>query len=71
MVADVARVGVSQRGRPGGAYSSTASVQDGMARVAVFRGVKMKFDDFVIGREQFGTNIMPVLGCREKLLEAG
>ena len=30
------------------------------------KGVMLTFDDFVIGMEQFGTRILPLMRCREK-----
>ena len=32
-------------------------------------GVMMTFDDFVIGMEQFGTRIMPLMRCRDSRLQ--
>ena len=34
------------------------------------RPVMLTFDDFVIGMEQFGTRIMPLLRCRDTLKQA-
>ena len=34
------------------------------------RGVMLTFDDFVIGMEQFGTRIMPLMRCRDTLKQA-
>ena len=36
-----------------------------MAAVPGVEGVMMTFDDFVIGMEQFGTRIQPLMRCRE------
>jgi pyrimidine oxygenase len=38
-----------------------------MAAVPGVQGVMMTFDDFVIGMEQFGTRILPLMRCREKV----
>jgi pyrimidine oxygenase len=37
---------------------------DEMATVPGVRGVMLTFDDFIIGMEQFGTRILPLMGCR-------
>ena len=44
---------------------------DEMAAVPGVHGVMMTFDDFVIGMEQFGTRIMPLMRCRDKTREGG
>jgi pyrimidine oxygenase len=36
----------------------------GAAATGVVRGVMLTFDDFVIGMEQFGTRILPLMRCR-------
>ena len=53
-----------------GSYATVARMLDELSDVPGVRGVMMTFDDFVIGMEQFGTRVMPLLRCREKLLEA-
>jgi pyrimidine oxygenase len=50
-----------------GSYASIARMLDEMAAVPGVRGVMMTFDDFVIGMEQFGTRILPLMRCREKV----
>jgi pyrimidine oxygenase len=37
---------------------------DELAAVPGVRGVMLTFDDFVIGVEQFGSRILPLLKCR-------
>ena len=44
-----------------GSYASIARMLDEMAAVPGVRGVMLTFDDFVIGMEQFGTRIMPLM----------
>ena len=34
------------------------------------RGVMLTFDDFVIGMEQFGTRILPLMRCRNEIRQA-
>jgi len=43
---------------------------DELAEVPGVQGVMLTFDDFVIGMEQFGTRILPLLRCREKVSHA-
>ena len=53
-----------------GSYASVARMLDEMAAVPGVRGVMLTFDDFVIGMEQFGTRIMPLMRCRDTLKQA-
>ena len=53
-----------------GSYAHIAAMLDEMAAVPGVEGVMMTFDDFVIGMEQFGTRIQPLLRCRETLVQA-
>jgi pyrimidine oxygenase len=53
-----------------GSYASVAKMLDELAAVPGVRGVMMTFDDFVIGMEQFGTRIMPLMRCRDSLKQA-
>ena len=53
-----------------GSYASVARMLDEMSTVPGVRGVMMTFDDFVIGMEQFGTRIMPLMRCRDALKHA-
>jgi pyrimidine oxygenase len=43
---------------------------DELAAVPGVRGVMLTFDDFVIGMEQFGTRIMPLMRCLERSKKA-
>ena len=43
---------------------------DELAAVPGVRGVMLTFDDFVIGMEQFGTRIMPLMRCRNEIKAA-
>ena len=40
---------------------------DELSEVPGVRGVMMTFDDFIIGMEQFGTRIMPLMRCRNEI----
>jgi pyrimidine oxygenase len=53
-----------------GSYAHIAAMLDEMAAVPGVEGVMMTFDDFVIGMEQFGTRIQPLMRCRETLVQA-
>jgi pyrimidine oxygenase len=53
-----------------GSYASVARMLDEMAAVPGVQGVMMTFDDFVIGMEQFGTRIMPLMKCRNAVPQA-
>lgn len=50
-----------------GSYASVASMLDELALVPGVEGVMLTFDDFVIGMEQFGMRILPLMKCREKM----
>ncbi len=53
-----------------GSYASIARMLDEMATVPGVRGVMLTFDDFVIGMEQFGTRILPLMRCRDGVKQA-
>jgi pyrimidine oxygenase len=53
-----------------GSYASVARMLDEMATVPGVRGVMLTFDDFVIGMEQFGQRIQPLMKCRQTALAA-
>ena len=53
-----------------GSYATVAKMLDELSTVPGVRGVMMTFDDFVIGMEQFGTRIMPLMRCRDTLKAA-
>ena len=53
-----------------GSYASIARMLDEMAAVPGVRGVMLTFDDFVIGMEQFGTRILPLMRCRRAVRRA-
>jgi pyrimidine oxygenase len=55
-----------QPGRAGRFLRLVARMLDELATVPGRAGVMMTFDDFVIGMEQFGTRIMPLMRCRER-----
>jgi pyrimidine oxygenase len=53
-----------------GSYASVARMLDELATVPGVRGVMLTFDDFVIGLEQFGTHIQPLMASRANLKQA-
>jgi pyrimidine oxygenase len=50
-----------------GSYAKVARLLDELAAVPGVRGVMLTFDDFVIGMEQFGTRIMPLMRSRNDI----
>jgi pyrimidine oxygenase len=50
-----------------GSYAKVARMLDELAEVPGVRGVMMTFDDFVVGMEQFGTRIMPLMRSRNEI----
>jgi pyrimidine oxygenase len=53
-----------------GSYASVARMLDELAEVPGVQGVMLTFDDFVIGMEQFGTRILPLLQCHNRIRQA-
>ena len=47
-----------------GSYATVARLLDEMAEIDGLRGVMLTFDDFLVGMEQFGTRILPLMKCR-------
>ena len=53
-----------------GSFAKVAAMLDEMANVPGVQGVMMTFDDFVLGMENFGTRIMPLMRCRDPAANA-
>jgi pyrimidine oxygenase len=53
-----------------GSYAKVAKMLDELAAVPGVTGVMMTFDDFVIGMEQFGSRIMPLMRSRNEIKQA-
>jgi pyrimidine oxygenase len=53
-----------------GSYANVARMLDELSLLPGVRGVMLTFDDFVIGMEQFGTRIMPLMRCLDKTRKA-
>ncbi len=49
-----------------GSYARIAAMLDDLAAVPGVQGAMLTFDDFVIGMEQFGTRIQPLMQSRRK-----
>ena len=47
-----------------GSYASVAHMLDEAATVPGTKGLMLTFDDFVVGMEQFGQRIQPLMKCR-------
>lgn len=50
-----------------GSYASVARMLDQMSEIPGVDGVMLIFDEFIQGMENFGTRIMPLMRCREKI----
>jgi pyrimidine oxygenase len=47
-----------------GSYASVAAMLDRLAEIPGLTGLMMTFDDFIIGMEQFGEHIQPLMRSR-------
>ena len=50
-----------------GSYASIARMLDELAAVPGVRGVMLTYNDFIMGMEQFGTRILPLMCCRSNV----
>ena len=57
-------------GRLIGSYASVARMLDEMAAIPGVDGVMLTFDDFLIGMEQFGHRIQPLMASRSRIKAA-
>ena len=53
-----------------GSYASVAQMLDECATVPATKGIMLVFDDFLIGLEQFGQRIQPLMKSRQHRLKA-
>ncbi len=53
-----------------GSYASVARMLDECATVVATKGIMLTFDDFLIGLEQFGQRIQPLMKTRQEKLKA-
>jgi pyrimidine oxygenase len=47
-----------------GSYAKVAAMLDEMATVPGVKGIMLTFDDFLVGMDQFGHRIQPLMKCR-------
>jgi pyrimidine oxygenase len=53
-----------------GSYASVARMLDECAALPATKGIMLVFDDFLVGMEQFGQRIQPLMQCRRGRLAA-
>lgn len=53
-----------------GSYASVARMLDELAAVPGVTGVTLTFDDLVIGMEQFGARILPLMQSHNAIRQA-
>jgi pyrimidine oxygenase len=53
-----------------GSYANVAKMLDECATVPATKGIMLTFDDFLIGMEQFGQRIQPLMTTRREKLAA-
>jgi pyrimidine oxygenase len=53
-----------------GSYANVASMLDEAASVPGTKGIMLTFDDFVVGMDQFGQRIQPLMASRAHMLAA-
>jgi pyrimidine oxygenase len=53
-----------------GSYATVAHLLDECAAVPATKGIMLVFDDFLVGLEQFGERIQPLMKCRAAKLKA-
>jgi pyrimidine oxygenase len=53
-----------------GSYASIARMLDEVATVPATKGIMLTFDDFLIGMDQFGQHIQPLMKSRQEKLKA-
>jgi pyrimidine oxygenase len=53
-----------------GSYGNVARMLDAVASVPGTKGIMLTFDDFVVGMDQFGQRIQPLMECRTHIQAA-
>jgi pyrimidine oxygenase len=53
-----------------GSYATVAKMLDEVATVPGTKGIMLTFDDFIVGMDQFGQRIQPLMACRQAKLSA-
>jgi pyrimidine oxygenase len=51
-----------------GSYASVARMLDEAASIAGTKGIMLTFDDFLIGLDDFGTKVQPLMACRKNVV---
>lgn len=54
-----------------GSYEKVAKMLDEVAEVEGTKGIMLTFDDFLIGLDQFGKKIQPLMKCRQSKVASG
>jgi pyrimidine oxygenase len=47
-----------------GSYARVAAMLDEVASMPGVKGIMLTFDDFIVGMDDFGTRIQPLMRCR-------
>ncbi len=50
-----------------GSYENVAKMLDDVATVPGTKGIMLTFDDFLVGMDDFGTKIQPLMSCRSEV----
>jgi pyrimidine oxygenase len=53
-----------------GSYATVAKLLDELATVEGVAGVMLTFDDFIVGMENFGQRVQPLMASRRQVLAA-
>ena len=53
-----------------GSYATVARMLDEAASVPGTKGIMLTFDDFLVGMDQFGQRIQPLMQCRSGVAAA-
>jgi pyrimidine oxygenase len=53
-----------------GSYATVAALLDEAASIPGTKGIMLTFDDFLIGLDQFGQKIQPLMKCRADRMAA-
>src|SRR5258708_2485945 len=50
-----------------GSYANVAAMLDEAATMPGVKGIMLTFDDFILGMDNFGQRIQPLMRCRERM----
>ena len=51
-----------------GSYAAVAAMLDAVAAMPGVKGIMLTFDDFLIGMDDYGTRIQPLMKCRQHVM---